>query len=104
MKWALWFGGILARRLPPQKLVDLAVEIWPQVRERIPHEQRVDFLMSVAEKHISMFLEDMSREERAALMNALLPLAAREFPLVDLDFLTSFSSSGKGYQTETSDR
>jgi hypothetical protein len=36
-------------------------------------------------------------------MNDLLPLAARELPLSDLDFLTSFSSPGGGYKPEASE-
>lgn len=103
MKWTLWFSRILARRLPPQELVDLAVEVWPHVWKRIPQDQRVDFLKSVAQKHLGAFLGDLNREERAALMNGLLPLAAREFPLTDLDFLTAFSSPGGGYRPEASD-
>ena len=102
MKLLLLFGEILARKLPPQKLVDLAVKIWPQILDHIPREQRVDFLKNVAEKHLGAFLEDLSREERAALMNSLLPLAAREFPLADLDLLTAFTSPNGGYRPEVS--
>jgi len=98
MKWALWFGGILARQLPPQTMIDLTMKIWPQVWEHIPQDQHVVFLKSVAEKHLSDFLTDMSREERAALMNGLLPLIAREFPLVELDFLTAFPTPDSGYR------
>jgi len=100
MKWKLWFGLILTRWLPPQGLIDLAVEVWPHIWKRIPPDQRVDFLKSVAEKHLGALLGDLSREERTALMNALLPLAAREFPLTDLDFLTAFSSPSRGYRPE----
>jgi len=92
MKWKLCLGRIMARQLDPQELVELAVEVWPYVWKRIPQGQRVDFLKTVTQKHLSAFLEDLNREERAALMNDLLPLAAREFPLSDLDFLTAFSS------------
>jgi len=35
-------------------------------------------------------------------MNALLPLAVRELPLTELDFLTAFSSPGGGYQLQGS--
>jgi hypothetical protein len=104
MNWTLWSGRILARRLSPQELVDLIIEVWPQIREGIPQAQRVDFLKSIAEKHIDVFLEDLSREERAALMNALLPLAACEFPLIDLDFLKAFPSPGEDCQTDDSHR
>jgi len=103
MKWALWLGRILARKLAPQELVNLAVEVWPHAWKRIPQDQRVDFLKSVAQKHLGTFLGDLNREERAALMNDFLPLAAREFPLTDLDFLTAFSSPGGGYRPKVSE-
>jgi len=103
MKWALWLGHILARQLAPQELVNLAVEVWPHVWKRIPPDQRVGFMKSAAQEHLGAFLGDLNREERAALMNDLLPLAAREFPLTDLDFLTAFSSPGGGYRPEASD-
>ena len=102
MKWALWLGRILARQLAPQELVDLAVEVWPHAWKRIPQDQRVDFLKSAAQEHLGALLGDLNREERAALMNDLLPLAAREFPLTDLDFLNVFSSPGVGYRPEAS--
>ncbi|NMC78847.1 MAG: hypothetical protein GYA59_05765 [Chloroflexi bacterium] len=100
MNWTFWFGRIVAGRLSPQELVDLAVEAWPQIRERIPSEQRVDFLKSALKEHLGTFLEDLNRAERADLMNALLPLAAHEFPLTDLDFLAAFPSADREYPAE----
>ncbi len=85
MKWTLWIGYILVWRFSPQELVDLAMEIWPQIWERVPQEQRLEFLKDVAEKHLGVFLEDLSRPERAILINAMLPFVAREFPIVDVD-------------------
>jgi len=88
------------RIMPTQKLVEFFVKAWPQVWEQIPREERVAFLKSIAADHLSTFLVDMTREERASLMNGLLPIIAREFPLADLDILTVFSSPkdlyGKG--------
>jgi hypothetical protein len=104
MKFTFWFGRTLARHLPPRELVVLAMEIWPIVWKRIPQEQRLDFLKGVAQQNLGSFLVDLNREERAALMNALLPLAAREFPLDDLDILTAFSSPGVGYRPEASEQ
>ena len=103
MKLVIWFGRILAQRLPPHELVDLAMEVWPHIWKRIPRDQHVDFLKGVAHKHLGAFLADHKREERVALMNALLPLAAREFPLAELDFLTAFLSPGGGYRKEASE-
>jgi len=39
----------------------------------------------------------LSHQERIALLNALLPISAREFPLAEADFLTAFASPGDRY-------
>jgi hypothetical protein len=104
MKWTLWFGRLVARRLPPQELVDLAMEVWPHAWHQIPQEHRLDFLRGVAQKNLGVFLAGLDRAERADLMNSLLPLAARELPLADLDFLAAFSSPGGGYHPEAPER
>ncbi len=103
MKWTLWLSRILARKLAPQQLVDLAMDVWPHVWEHVPSERRVDFLRSAIEDILGIVLEGLSREERAALMNGLLPLAAREFPLSELDFLTVFVSPGDRYHPKDSE-
>ena len=102
MNLTLWLGRYLVKQLNPNDLVELGVAMGPQIQKRIPPEQRVEFLRNIAEKNLKTFLADMSREERASLMNALLPLVAREFPLSDLDFLTAFPSPGKDNQAESS--
>jgi hypothetical protein len=88
---------MLARRLSPQELVDLAVEVWPHVWEQIPPEQRVPFLTEAATNNLGIFMMGLSRHERIALLNALLPISAREFPLAEADFLTAFASPGDRY-------
>jgi len=103
MKCKAWLIRIYSHSLPPQKLIEQIMEVWLQVRKRIPREQQVDFLKNVAEKYLGLFLVDLSREERTVLMNALLPLATREFPLTNLDFLTSFSSPHNGYRKKGAD-
>ena len=86
------FNWTSKHKMPPQKLVEVFVKAWPEVWKQIPREERVGFLKSVAEDHLGAFLVDMSREERASLMNGLFLIIAREFPLADLDILTTFSS------------
>jgi hypothetical protein len=54
----------------------------------------VVFFPRVVEEHISSLRAGLGREERARLMNGLLPLLAREFPLADLDILGAFSEAG----------
>lgn len=97
MKWTLWLSRALARRLSPQELIALAMSVWPQAWKQIPRDRRVDFLTKVVSEHLGTLLGDLDRQERAALMNALLPLAVREFPLADLDLLATFSTPGQGF-------
>ncbi len=97
MKLTLWLVRILSRRLSPHDLVDLAVEVWPNVWEQIPPEKRVTFLADAGTSHLGIFMMDLNRQERAALLNAMLPIIAREFPLAELDFLSAFASPGDSY-------
>jgi len=97
MKWTTVLGRTLAKRLSPEEIVNVAMDIWPLVWERIPHERRVPFLTQVVAKHLGALLGDMERAERATLMNALLPVIAREFPLTEADFLSAFASPGDRY-------
>lgn len=103
MKLKFLLGRAIARSLSPQELSELIKNILPYVWKQIPSNQRVGFLKNAAHEHLGALLAGLNREERAALMNDLLPLAARELPLSDLDFLTSFSSPGGGYKPEASE-
>ena len=103
MKWLLPFGAMLARRFSPQELVDLAVRVWPQVWQKVPPDQRANFLTNAADKHLGALVAGLSRRERVALMNALLPIVAREFPLSELDFLSAFAAPGDRYNPENLD-
>lgn len=103
MKWLMPLGVMLAGRFSPQELVDLAVKVWPQVWQKVPPDQRASFLTSAAAKHLGTLAAGMSRRERVALMNALLPIVAREFPLAEVDFLSAFAAPGDRYNPENLD-
>ncbi len=45
----------------------------------------------LVEENLSAALEGLGQEERAALMNSLLPLVARHFPLEEVDTLGAFA-------------
>ncbi len=60
----------------------------------------MDFLKSAADNYINVFLSGLSHRERVDLMNALLPIAAREFPLAEMDFLSAFAEPGERYQPD----
>lgn len=90
MKWKRSLAHLLARHLSPEELVIIASEIAPEILSRLPRGERVAFGREMAEVIAEAALRDLGREERAQLMNALLPLLVREFPLADLDLLAAF--------------
>ena len=79
------------RRLSPQEVLDLAGEAAREWMARLPVEERAAFLGRLVEENLSAVLQGLGREERAALMNNLLPLVARHFPLDDVDVLGAFA-------------
>ena len=91
------------RQLPPERAIALLADLFSEVWQRIPPDQRVDFLTKGAAEYLGKFLEGFDRQKRGELMNALLPVVAREFPLAELDFLTTFASPGDRYSPQSSE-
>ncbi len=90
MNLTLWFAKLITRRYPPEDIARLAVQVWPSVEKRVPNEQLSAFYKSIIEEHLGTILAGLDRQQRADLMNSLLPLAIKEFPLTDLDFSKTF--------------
>lgn len=93
MTWKRFLVRPLARQLSARELAIVAGEILPEILNRLPRAERTAFLCEMAEVVVGPALRDLGREERAQLLNALLPLVAREFPLSDLDLLAAFPAS-----------
>jgi len=91
------------RRLSPQDILDLAGEAVREWMARMPVEERAAFLSRLVEENLGAALQGLGREERAALMNSLLPLVARHFPLDDVDILGAFADF-EGPQTQDRER
>ncbi len=81
----------LIRHLSPQEVLDLAGETAREWMDRLPMEERAAFLGRLVEENLSAALEGLEREERATLMNGILPTIARHFPLADVDILGAFA-------------
>ncbi len=79
------------RRLSPQEVLDLAGDAAQEWMARLSVEERAVFLGRLVEENLNAALQGLGREERTALMNSLLPLVARHFPLDDLDILGAFA-------------
>ena len=81
----------LLGRLSPQAVLDLTGAVGREWIRHLPVEERAAFLGRLIEENLSAALEGLGREERAALMNGLLPAIARHFPLEDVDILGAFA-------------
>jgi len=80
----------LLGHLSPQAVLDLTGKAGREWIRRLPLEERVAFLTRLLEENLSAALVWLGRGERAALMNGLLPVIARHFPLQDVDILGAF--------------
>jgi len=87
------------RRLSPQDVLELAGEGVREWMARLSVEERAVFLGRLVEENLSAALQGLGREERTTLMNSLLPLVARHFPLGDVDILGAFADF-EGPQTQ----
>jgi len=83
----------LLLRMALQDLANMVGELLPSILEGISGAARIDFLCHLAETVLPPTMAVLDREGRVKLMNALVPLAVREFPLVDLDLLTALEKS-----------
>ncbi len=88
------------RRLSPQDALDLAGEAMREWIVRLPVEERVAFLSRLVEQYLGMALQGLARQERATLMNDLLPVIARHFPLSDVDILGVFADFDSGQMSD----
>ena len=78
-------------RLSQRDALNLAGDVVWEWMSRLPVEERAAFLSRLVEENLSTALQGLGREERAALMNSLLPTIARHFPLDEVDILGAFT-------------
>jgi len=83
----------IALRMAPQDLANMVGDFLPSILEGMSRAARIDFLRHLAETALPPTMAALDRESRATLMNTLLPLLVREFPLSDLDLLTALEEN-----------
>ncbi len=81
--------------LSQDDLLQTAGEMLDERLSQMPVEERVVFLGRLVEENLEWTLADLDRSQRAQLMNNLLPLIARHFPLQDVDILGAFADFGR---------
>lgn len=98
MRILFWWLKFLVGLIPYEQYPTIARELCPSIMERIPRSKKSAFLINLCDASLDQALAGISHSERAALMNSLLPLAAREFPLAEINFLAAFPDPTNPYQ------
>jgi len=84
---------MLSKGLSRDDLTQIGAEIVDEQLNRMSQGERVVFLREMFEEHMAKALAGLDSPHRAQLMNALLPLVARHFPLEEVDILGAFADS-----------
>ena len=79
--------------LRPKDLMEIAHDASGPMMAKLDKGEKMAFIQNFVEENLDKMLEGLGREERAQLMNALLPRILKEFPLADLDILGTFSGA-----------
>lgn len=64
-----------------EEMMTLINTLLPMVIESLSKPQLKTLIRELFDQHLTTLLQDMSEDERAALLAAVLPAIAREFPL-----------------------
>ena len=78
--------------LSQDDLLRIAGDLLDERLSGMSGEEQVAFLQRLVEENLAWALADLNRSQRAQLMNRLLPLVARHFPLEEADILGAFAS------------
>jgi len=92
MNIALSLARLLIKQASPDVLLRLAQTLSDALAEKSAPSDRVVLVRRFLEENLPKWLEGMSQEEKASLMNSLLPLMVKEFPLSELDILGVFAA------------
>ena len=93
MGWKTRVAGAFVGTLGPDELWEFSGKAVQHMLTRLTPAERMVYLGKLVEDHLAEILAGLGREERARLMNGLLPLLAQEFPLDELDILGAFSQA-----------
>ena len=91
MELKIRLARIFVRGLSQDDLLRIASEMLDERLSRMSGEEQLAFLRWLVEDNLEWALADLDRPQRAQLMNRLLPLVARHFPLDDVDVLGAFA-------------
>jgi len=93
MGWKTRVAGAFIGELSADELWELNEKAVQHTLTQLTPAERLVYLRRLVEGYLGEVLAGLGREERAKLMNGLLPLLAQEFPLDELDILGAFSQT-----------
>lgn len=72
----------------PNELSDMVDLLMPMIADVLSAEERANFTQSFLENHLGTLLQGVDEEARADLLNQILPLIFKEFPIHKVDILS----------------
>ena len=76
-----------------EEMIDLIHIVFPLVVDSLSKPQLKRLIKELFNQHLSTLLADMNTEERAEILEAVLPAITREFPLTRVDWTQVVASS-----------
>lgn len=83
--WKTMLARRLLKNTAPEEMMGIVDLFLPSMVGALSKPQLKAFLKLLFEKYLRLLLRGMHREERAKLLEDLMPVIAREFPLQDID-------------------
>ncbi|MFP4393801.1 MAG: hypothetical protein ACLFTI_00945, partial [Anaerolineales bacterium] len=82
----------LARRYlkntDPAELSNMVDSLMPMIAETLSPTKRIHFIASFLQNHLGALLQGVDEDARADLLNQILPLIFKEFPVHKVDILS----------------
>jgi transcriptional regulator CtsR len=79
--WTSMIAKSYLKSATQDEMMNLINTLLPMVIDSLSKPQLKALIKDLFDRHLSTLLRDMDEEERAALLAAVLPAIAREFPL-----------------------
>ena len=72
----------------PAELSNIVDLLMPMITEALSPAERIDFIASFLQNHLGALLQGVDEDARADLLNQILPLIFKEFPVHKVDILS----------------
>ena len=84
-RWKARMARDLIRHEDPGTVIELVETLLPTIVEVLPKAELTVFIERLFVNHLETLLHDLNHQERAELLDKVLPVILREFPMIDVD-------------------